>query len=110
VQAHIPLDHLTNQSKGMAYVTFAKPSCALAAYESLDKKSFQGRLLHILPALDRNGMPERADAEILKKSTFKNTRQIKKKTDAGRVFNWATMFMNVCNILSHFSFHLRNFI
>ncbi|KAK7694281.1 hypothetical protein QCA50_001462 [Cerrena zonata] len=45
----------------MAYVTFAKPEDAVSAYEALDRKSFQGRLLHILPAVNRKGKVEVED-------------------------------------------------
>ena len=65
---HLVLDPNTKQSKGLAYVTFAKPEDALAAYEQLDKTSFQGRLLHILPAVDRKGKIEDAEGEGKKRS------------------------------------------
>jgi len=50
-QVHIPIDSTTKQAKGVAYVTFAKPDQALAAYQSLDKKSFQGHLYTFLELL-----------------------------------------------------------
>ncbi|KIJ64334.1 hypothetical protein HYDPIDRAFT_112328 [Hydnomerulius pinastri MD-312] len=93
VQVHIPLDPVSRQSKGLAYVTFAQSSSALAAYEALDKKSFQGRLLHILPAVDRKGKFEVVEAGDKKKS-LKDERNAKRKATAGREFNWSMLYMN----------------
>lgn len=93
-QVHIPLDPVSKQSKGLAYVTFVQPSSALAAYEGLDKKSFQGRLLHILPAVDRKGIPEASDTSDGKLS-IKGDRRAKRKATAGREFNWSMLYMNV---------------
>ena len=91
------LDPTTKQSKGMAYVTFAKPEDALAAYENLDKTSFQGRLLHILPAVDRKG---KLDSEVEGgKRTLKQDRDAKRKAAAGKEFNWAMLYMNVRTVV-----------
>lgn len=93
-QVHIPLDPVSRQSKGLAYATFVQPSSALAAYEELDKKSFQGRLLHILPAVDRKGKPTALDTDD-KKLSLKDGRKVKRKATAGREFNWSMLYMNV---------------
>ena len=77
----------------MAYVTFAKPEDALSAYEALDKKSFQGRLLHILPAVNRKGKVE--VEEVGKKRTVKGDRDTQRKAMAGKEFNWSMLYMNV---------------
>lgn len=78
----------------MAYVTFSKPTCAVTAYETLDKRSFQGRLLHILPAVDRKGKFQVEEGEGKKKS-LKDERNSKRKATAGREFNWSMLYMNV---------------
>ncbi|ESK91484.1 pre-rrna processing protein [Moniliophthora roreri MCA 2997] len=90
-QVHIPLDPVTRQSKGLAYVTFADPVDAAAAYEALDKRSFQGRLLHILGAVDRKG---NASVEDPKKRTVKEEKAAKRKAMAGKDFNWSMLYMN----------------
>ena len=90
---HIPLDSLTKEPKGVAYVTFAHPPSALAAYEALDKTSFQGRLLHILAAVERKSK-ERIEEGTGKKS-LKDIRNSKRKATAGREFNWSMLYMNV---------------
>lgn len=93
-KVHIPLDPAAKTPKGVAYVTFADPSNAVAAYEALDKMSFQGRLLHVLPAVDRRGKPEVVDGDE-KKKTLKEERDAKRKGIAGKEFNWAMLYMNV---------------
>ena len=54
---HIPLtsDH---KGKGMAYVKFQHSPHAVEAFEKLDGTVFQGRLIHILPAIDRQSRSE----------------------------------------------------
>ncbi|KAG1844243.1 hypothetical protein F4604DRAFT_1960475 [Suillus subluteus] len=66
-QVHIPIDHLSKKSKGLAYVTF---KCAVSAYETLDKTSFQGRLLHIIPAVDRKETKPYLESQGVILSTF----------------------------------------
>ena len=66
----------------------------MAAYDALDKTSFQGRLLHILPAIDRvprAGNPSGND----KPMKLKAMREQKKKENSGKDFNWAILYMNV---------------
>lgn len=92
-QVHIPIDRLSKQSKGLAYVTFKQPTSALSAYEALDKTSFQGRLLHIIPAVDRKGKFEVLEGEG-KKQTLKDERSSRRKATAGREFNWSMLYMN----------------
>ena len=75
-------------------MSFAKPEQAVEAYEALDKTSFQGRLLHVLPAVDRKGKVEEADGDG-KKRTVKQDRDAKRKAVAGKEFNWAMLYMNV---------------
>ncbi|KAI6143210.1 hypothetical protein BKA82DRAFT_4183819 [Pisolithus tinctorius] len=92
-QVHIPIDTVSKQPKGLAYVRFKQPSSALAAYEALDKKSFQGRLLHILPAVDRKAKFEVTEGDG-KKRSLKEERDAKRKATAGRDFNWSMLYMN----------------
>ncbi|KAG2051106.1 RNA-binding domain-containing protein [Suillus hirtellus] len=93
VQVHMLIDSLSKKSKGLAYVTFKQPTSALSAYEALDKASFQGRLLHIIPAVDQKGKFEVVEGEG-KKQTLKDERSSRRKTTAGRDFNWSMLYMN----------------
>ncbi len=97
---HIPRDPATSQSKGLAYVTFAKAVDALAAFESLDKTPFQGRLLHILAAVDRRGNFAVEDAEGSKK-TVKDEKSAQRKATSGKEFNWGMLYMNARLSFSH---------
>ncbi|KAI6118428.1 hypothetical protein F5141DRAFT_1194724 [Pisolithus sp. B1] len=92
-QVHLPIDSISKQPKGFAYIKFKQPSSAVAAYVALDKKSFQGRLLHILPAVERSGKLEITDRDG-KKGSLKEERNAKRKGMAGRDFNWSTLYMN----------------
>ncbi|KAJ7043247.1 hypothetical protein C8F04DRAFT_1029332 [Mycena alexandri] len=92
-QVHIPLDPVSKQSKGVAYVTFAQAASALAAYERLDRKSFQGRLVHILAAVDRKPKFEIQEGEGRKK-TVKGEKNAQRKATAGKEFNWSMLYMN----------------
>ena len=94
----MPLDAMTKQSKGMAYVTFAKSADALSAYEKLDRTSFQGRLIHILGAVDRKGNEAGG-----RKKTVKEEKLAKWKANAEKDFNWSMLYMNVrpCQLLSY---------
>lgn len=94
LQTHIPLDSVTKTPKGLGYVTFADPENAVAAFETLDRKSFQGRLLHVLPAVDRKG---KVTVQEVGKRSVKEERDTKKKAMAGKEFNWGMLYMNVCN-------------
>ena len=85
----------------MAYVSFASSASALSAYESLDKTPFQGRLLHILGAVDRKGSTRVEDAEVGK--TVKGEKDAKRKAGAGKEFNWGMLYMNVSRDTSVFS-------
>lgn len=78
----------------MAYIRFAKSEDALSAYEAMDGRDLQGRLVHILPALDKYDAKPLADG-VEKKSSLKDTTAEKRKANATREFNWAMLYMNV---------------
>ncbi|KAK0547910.1 Multiple RNA-binding domain-containing protein 1 [Tilletia horrida] len=104
-QVHIPLDKETKAPKGMAFVTFAESTHAVAAFRALDGSTFQGRLLHLIPAVDKQGgggggastsadgaqapSASKQKAETLKQSKLKERRAL-----AGKEFNWSTLYMN----------------
>jgi multiple RNA-binding domain-containing protein 1 len=92
-QIHIPLD-ASSSPKGFAYVRFKDPSLAVAAHQALDGTSFQGRLIHILPAVDRNPRPK-DDTNNNKTARLRDVRAHQKKENSGKDFNWAVLYMNV---------------
>jgi multiple RNA-binding domain-containing protein 1 len=67
----------------------------MAAYEALDKKPFQGRLLHISAAVDRKAKFEVSEGDGKKKG-LKDEKNAKRKTMASKEFNWSMLYMNVC--------------
>ncbi|KAG2133823.1 uncharacterized protein EDB93DRAFT_1173636 [Suillus bovinus] len=93
VKVHMLMDSFSKKPKGLAYVTFKQPTSALSAHETLDKTSFQGRLLHIIPAVDQKGKFEVVEGEG-KKQTLKDERGSRRKAMAGRDFNWSMLYMN----------------
>ncbi|KAJ7865707.1 hypothetical protein B0H13DRAFT_2236885 [Mycena leptocephala] len=103
---HIPLDPASKQSKGVAYVTFTQAADALAAFESLDRKSFQGRLIHILAAVDRKPKFEIEEGEGRKK-TVKNEKNAQRKAAAGKEFNWSMLYMNSDAVASSIADRMR---
>ncbi|CEQ41791.1 SPOSA6832_03550 [Sporobolomyces salmonicolor] len=95
-EVHIPLDAATGASKGLAYVTFRQSSCAVEAYAALDGRTFQGRLLHILPAVGRVSKASREGS----KAGVKAERLEARKQTAGQSFSWATLYLNANAALS----------
>lgn len=89
----IPLGIETRKSKGFGYVTFMMPSDALRAWQELDGTIWEGRLLHILPAKDKNieSDPNGEDND----SNFKNLKKKVQKASATNSTNWNSLFMNV---------------
>ena len=94
MQIHIPIDSATKISKGLAFVTYTRPEDALAAFEALDKKPFQGRLLHIIGAVDRNNSAATSDRAGNPKP-LKEQRTEKRRANSGKEFNWGMLYMNV---------------
>jgi multiple RNA-binding domain-containing protein 1 len=82
-------------SKGLAFVAFARPEDALAAFEALNKKPFQGRLLHIIGAVDRNNSATVTTDHGGKPKSLKEQRGEKRRARAGKEFNWGMLYMNV---------------
>ncbi|KAL5525252.1 MRD1 [Sanghuangporus sanghuang] len=99
-QVHIPLDPVSKSPKGIAFVKFRDPSCAVRAYEELDKTSFQGRLLHILPAAEQKGTGVKGVEEAPGKQSVKKEKEKKRKQTATREFNWSMLYMNTDAVAS----------
>ncbi|PVG01471.1 putative RNA-binding protein [Serendipita vermifera] len=93
-EVHIPLD-ASSSSKGFAYVRFTEPSDAVNAFDALDGSSFQGRLLHILPAVDRHAKPLEPVGGEKRAKGLKEVRAQNRKDNSGKNFNWAVLYMNV---------------
>lgn len=90
---HLPTS-ADGSTKGFAYVSYADPECVLRAYRDLDGTSFQGRIVHILPAAPK--VEKKLDEFALSKLPLKKQKQIRRKAEAASsVFNWNSLYMSV---------------
>ena len=76
----------------MAYVQFVETGDAEHALQALDGSPFQGRLLHILPALDKK--TSKLDEFEMSKLPLKKQKELKRKREAGANFSWNSLYMN----------------
>ncbi|KAI8388663.1 uncharacterized protein BYT42DRAFT_560822, partial [Radiomyces spectabilis] len=95
-EVHMPIAKDTKRSKGYAYILFLMPEHAVKAFEDLDMKTFQGRLLHIIPAKEK---PQPREDELLgpngtKLSSVKKEKEKKRKDLAASDFNWNSLYMS----------------
>lgn len=65
----------------------------MEAFEKVDGTSFQGRLIHILPAADRQG--KNAEETEGRPARLREAKAQKRKEASGKDFNWAVLYMNV---------------
>lgn len=98
-QVHVPVDKKTGTAKGFAYVQFHDVDAAARALSEKDGQTFQGRLLHILPASAKR--ESKLDDFALSKLPLKKQQQIKRKRDASSTtFNWNALYMNMDAVVS----------
>lgn len=83
----------TGSSKGFALALFADPSGAVEAFQSLDGTTFQGRLIHIIPASAKRDVAL-DEFEISKLPLKKQNIARKKAEAASTTFNWNSLYMN----------------
>ncbi|PSS01112.1 Multiple RNA-binding domain-containing protein, partial [Actinidia chinensis var. chinensis] len=96
-QVHLVVDKDTKQSKGIAYVVYTLPESAARALEELDNSIFQGRLLHIMPAKQKNISEKQESNAYANESskTFKQRRENERKASeaSGNTQAWNSLFM-----------------
>ncbi|KTW30152.1 hypothetical protein T552_00630 [Pneumocystis carinii B80] len=98
IDVHVPYDSVLNVTKGFAYILFENPSCALKAYELMDRRALYGRLIHILPARAKRVFNR---SESYNGTNFKNERAKKRKIDAlNKRFSWNSLYMNPDAVIS----------
>ncbi|SPJ81312.1 related to MRD1 [Fusarium torulosum] len=91
-EVHLPVSN-SGTSKGFALILFTEPSGAVEAFQALDGTTFQGRILHIIPASAKRdtGLDEFA----ISKLPLKKQNMIRKKQEASAsTFNWNALYMN----------------
>ena len=52
-ELHIPINRKSNQSFGYAYIAYQTVESAVLAISAIDRTIFQGRILHITPAMEK---------------------------------------------------------
>ncbi|KAK3710687.1 Multiple RNA-binding domain-containing protein 1 [Vermiconidia calcicola] len=98
-EVHVPLDTKTGAAKGFAYIQFSDADAAEIAMQEKDGQTFQGRLLHILPAKKKR--ETMLDDFELSKLPLKKQQQIKRRREAASTtFNWNALYMNADAVVS----------
>ncbi|PGH12928.1 hypothetical protein AJ80_06533 [Polytolypa hystricis UAMH7299] len=98
-ELHVAFDTRHDKSKGFAYVQYADPESAIQAYEALDGKDFQGRLLHVLPASTKKTY--KLDDYEISKLPLKKQQQIKRKQEAASsTWSWNSLYMNADAVMA----------
>lgn len=91
MQVSLPVDK-EGKTKGFAMIQYEEPSAAKAAFQ-LDGTTFQGRLIHILPAAAKR--ESKLDEFAISKLPLKKQQLLRKKAEAAsNTFNWNSLFMS----------------
>ncbi|WWC68401.1 uncharacterized protein I206_102327 [Kwoniella pini CBS 10737] len=102
-EIHLPISSTTGEPLGTAFLQYHNNEDALAAYKGLDKTTFQGRLLHVLPGRPKPGQiitgASTVDGKVLGKANeskgeVKKGVEDRRKEESRKGVNWATLYMN----------------
>lgn len=89
---HLPLT-ASGSTKGFALIHFVDGSDAVKAFQALDGATFQGRIIHIIPANPKR--EQGLDEFGISKLPLKKQNMIRKKAEAAsNSFNWNSLYMN----------------
>jgi multiple RNA-binding domain-containing protein 1 len=89
-QVNLPRDK-EGKVKGFAMIQYEEPSSAVAAFQT-DGSTFQGRIIHILPAAAKRNT---LDEYTLSQLPLKKQQLLRKKAEAASTrFNWNSLFMS----------------
>lgn len=105
-ECHLPVSQTTGEPLGTAFLQFHNAEGALSAYKALDKTTFQGRLLHVLPGRVKPGQEGAVggsgvvDSKVLGKrdqgkGEVKSKVDERRKQESAKGVNWASLYMNV---------------
>ncbi|XP_057438799.1 uncharacterized protein LOC130730730 [Lotus japonicus] len=95
-EVHLVVDKDTKRSKGIGYIRYSDPKFAARAIEKLDNLSFRGRLLHVMPAIQRPSNKEENNVSKVQNSkTLKQRREDERKAAeaSGDTRAWNSLFM-----------------
>ncbi|KAG9154878.1 hypothetical protein Leryth_026110 [Lithospermum erythrorhizon] len=95
-EVHIVVDKETKRSKGIGYIRFSFPESTKRALEELDNSIFQGRLLHVMPAIEKTSEKQEMNALVNGASkSFKRQREEERKEaeTSGNTQAWNPFYM-----------------
>eukprot|EP00980_Cylindrotheca_fusiformis_P006336 scaffold1356_cov123-Cylindrotheca_fusiformis.AAC.17 len=92
-ECHIPMDDQMKNNKGFAFVAFVSAADAFEAKAQLDKKDFQGRLLHILQARPAPSAPKIDDPNLSWKQRKELARKERETKNGGASQGWSASFV-----------------
>ncbi|KAF1884789.1 hypothetical protein Lal_00028676 [Lupinus albus] len=95
-QVHVVVDKDTKRSKGIAYILYSDPESAARALEELDNSIFQGRLLHVMPAIQRPSDNKENNVSKDQQSKTLKQRRVEERKAAeasGDTRAWNSLFM-----------------
>eukprot|EP01156_Anaeramoeba_ignava_P002607 Anaeramoba_ignava/a218880_59.p1 GENE.a218880_59~~a218880_59.p1 ORF type:complete len:822 (+),score=274.37 a218880_59:115-2580(+) len=100
LETHIPLKKETKQPYGIAFVLFKEPIDAVSAFEELNGKFFQGRILQISAAKEEVEEEKDEDNDsgakdgMRRESKFQRKKQKERKKNAENTINWNSIFLS----------------
>ena len=97
-EVYLPLDKTTKQNKGYAFVSYLMPEHAVKALNALDGTTFQGRMLHLIPA-ETKPEPEKEIENA--GSSYKTEKEAALKKSAGSSHNWNALFVGTNAIVEN---------
>lgn len=128
-EVHLSIDKLTKRSKGFGFVSFLFPAHAIEAANQLDGKFFQGRILHVLPAMEqqeeaageeksestesgKNAKSSRTPGPQMGSSTgfvseYQKKKAEKQKELANQDYNWNSLFIRPDAVASAMASNLQ---
>ncbi|KAI5865900.1 RNA-binding domain-containing protein [Durotheca rogersii] len=91
-EVHVPMDEANENNRGIGFVLFTSSDDAAKAFQA-DHSSFQGRILHVLPASAKRD--QTLDEFALSKLPLRQQNLIRKKAEAAvSRFNWNSLYMS----------------
>ncbi|KAJ6442958.1 multiple RNA-binding domain-containing protein 1 [Purpureocillium lavendulum] len=91
-EVHVPTN-AAGAGKGFALVLFTDPGDAVKAFQTMDGATFQGRIVHIIPASRKKELG--LDEFGISKLPLKKQNVIRKRAEAASTtFNWNSLYMN----------------
>jgi multiple RNA-binding domain-containing protein 1 len=99
------MDSIKGIAKGFAFILFSDPEHAVNAYQALDGNTFQGRLIHIIPADQKR--ESKLDEFAISQLPLKQQQKIRRKMEStAATYKWNPLYMNMDDVMSSVSTRL----